>query len=273
MAETPEHVPEGGLTAPLKFVLPRMATCPLVEDPLNMVIFSPPKIGKTTIVSALPDCLIIDLEEGSNYVTGMKAKAKSIKEIKMIGAAIVAANYPYKFIGLDTVTALEEICLPMAEQLYANTSMGVNWFTVGKAKYGKLLNMPNGAGYPYLREAMETVIAYVKTLAPNVILIGHVKDTLLERAGVEFSSKDLDLTGKTKRTVCQKADAIGYMYRKGKQTILSITSGDESACGARPAHLKGKDIVIAEENEDGTLSTFWSAVYPSIKSVNLTKAA
>ena len=44
------------------------------------------------------------------------------------------------------------------------------------------------------------VIEYVKTLAPRIILVCHVKDVLLEKAGAEFTASDLDLTGKIKST-------------------------------------------------------------------------
>jgi hypothetical protein len=53
--------------------------------------------------------------------------------------------------------------------------------------------------YPWLRQAFDSVISYVKTLAPHIILVGHVKDVMLEKNGTEVSALDLDLTGKLKR--------------------------------------------------------------------------
>jgi hypothetical protein len=53
--------------------------------------------------------------------------------------------------------------------------------------------------YAYTREAMTRVIEFIKTLAPRIILVGHIKDTMLEKAGAEFTSSDLDLTGNIKR--------------------------------------------------------------------------
>ena len=53
--------------------------------------------------------------------------------------------------------------------------------------------------YAYLREAVTKVIEFVKTLAPRIILVCHVKDVLLEKAGAEFTAADLDLTGNVKR--------------------------------------------------------------------------
>jgi hypothetical protein len=244
-----------------EIVLPTKKVKAITQSPKNMIIFSKPKVGKTTLLSQLENCLIIDLEDGSDYVDALKVKASSVADIKQIGEAIVKAGNPYKYIALDTITALETICIPYAEQLYSKSPMGATWFEKGKLKYGNILNMPNGAGYPWLRQAFEKVIAYVKTLAPHVILVGHIKDVLLEKNGAEFSALDLDLTGKLKRISTSQSDAVGYLYRKKNQNILSFVTSDEISCGARPEHLRNKEIVISEINEDGSIQTNWDKVY------------
>ena len=242
------------------FVLPTAPLAPETQNPKNLIIFSKPKVGKTELLAGLPDCLIIDLENGTDYVSAMKVKAGSIKDIKTIGQAIIQANKPYKYIAVDTITALEEMCIPYAEQLYANTPMGKNWPTKGKAEYGSILNLPQGAGYPYLREAFTKVIDYIKTLAPHVILVGHVKDTVIDKNGTDVNALELDLTGKIKRITCANSDAIGYLYRKGKENILSFNTTDDIACGARPTHLRNQEFVISEMTDKG-VKTHWDKVF------------
>ena len=253
-----------------KIVLPTAKVSALHKSPKNLIIFSKPKVGKTSLFAQLENCLILDLENGTDYVDAIKIKAESVEEIKAIGEEIKAAGNPYKYIAVDTITALEEMCVPYAEKIYSKTSMGKNWFKrtedgklasdSGKAIYGTILNMPNGAGYPYLREAFTKVIEYIKTLAPRVILVGHIKDILLDKNGTEFNALDLDLTGKIKRITSSQSDAIGYLYRKGNQNVLSFRTTDEISCGARPDHLRNKDIVVSEM-VDNTLTTYWDRVY------------
>jgi hypothetical protein len=212
-------------------------------------------------LSQLENCLILDLEEGSDYVDAIKLKARSIDDIRAIGKAIKEAGYPYKYVAVDTITALEEMCIPFAEDLYSKSSMGKNWFTDGKPKYGSILNMPNGAGYPWLREAFTKVVDYLKTWAPRIILVGHVKDVVLDKNGSEFNALDLDLTGKLKRITSSQSDAIGYLFRKGNKNILSFKTTDEISCGARPEHLRNKEVVLSELIDEETLTTFWENVY------------
>jgi len=251
-------------------VLPKKRSAALHKSPKNLIIFSKPKVGKTSLLAELDDCLILDLEKGSDYVDAMKMSVSSVEEIKAIGEQIKKEDYPYKYIALDTITALEEMCVPYAEKIYSKTSIGKNWFKAsadgalaadsGKAIYGSILNLPNGAGYPYLRDAFTRVIEYVKTLAPRIILVGHIKDILLEKGGAEFSALDLDLTGKLKRITTSQSDAVGYLYRKGTKNILSFKTTDEISCGARPEHLRNQEIEISEI-VDGKIKTNWDKIF------------
>ena len=244
-----------------EIVLPMTKVSAETKSPKNLIIFSKPKVGKTTLLSHLDNCLILDLEDGADYVDAIKLKAKSIDDIRAIGRAIKEAGNPYKYIAVDTITALEEMCIPYAEDLYSKSSMGKNWFTDGKPKYGNILNMPNGAGYPWLREAFTKVVDYIKTWAPRIILVGHVKDVVLDKNGSEFSALDLDLTGKLKRITSSQSDAIGYLFRRGNKNILSFKTSDEISCGARPEHLRNQEIVLSELSEDNTLTINWDNIF------------
>jgi len=241
-----------------------------LKSPKNLIIISKPKVGKTSLLAKLDDCLLLDFEEGSDYVDAMKIKVRSIKDLKTIGKKIVEAKHPYSIIAVDTVTALETMCLSFAEEIYAETPMGKNWFLKtedgklskrsGKAQYKQIIGLPNGGGYLFLRQAFTKVIDYIHTLAPMVILSGHVKDILLEKDGAEISSSEIDLTGKLKRMTTSASDAIGYLYRKGEQNILSFKTTDEVACGARPEHLRNKEIIISEII-DSEYITHWDKIY------------
>ena len=139
----------------MSIVLPTSKVAPEIKSPRVLIIFSKPKTGKTSLLSALDNCLILDLESGTKYVNALKVEAKTFEDIREIGKAIKEAGNPYKYIAVDTVTALEEIVIPYAELLYSKSPMGKNWFNPGggKEKYGNILGMPGGAGYLWTRQA------------------------------------------------------------------------------------------------------------------------
>lgn len=247
----------------MEILLPTTRSKPETQNPKNLIIFSKPKTGKTSLIAALDNCLLLDFEQGSDFVSAMKMKVDSIGTLKKIGKAIKDANNPYKYIAVDTITALEEMCIGYAEQLYSQSPMGKNWFNPGggKEKYGNILGLSEGGGYYWLRMGFTKVLDYIQTLAPHIILLGHVKDTMLEKNGSTFSVKELDLTGKLKRITTSNSDAIAYLYRKGDTNVLSFYTSDDVGCGARPEHLRNQEIVISEVNEDGEYITHWDKIF------------
>ena len=219
-----------------------------------MIIYSKPKTGKTTAYAGLENNLILDLENGSDYVDAMKIKISSLQELLDTGKAIKAAGNPYKFITIDTVTAFEDMIQPLAIKLYRATSMGKNY------DGDNVTSLPNGAGYLYIRQAFFQVLDFIDTLAPQIILSGHIKDKQVDDKGEMVMSANIDLTGKIKSLICANADAIGYMFRRGEQTILSFKTNEEVTCGARPEHLRNEEIVISEM-VNSELITHWEKVY------------
>jgi len=212
------------------------------KSPKNMIIYGAPKIGKTTVLSQLDNCLIIDLEDGSDMVDALKVKVGSLRELGEAGKAIHEAKKPYKYVAIDTISKLEEWCEADAKVLYMQTPMGKNFEQ--KNPGASVLSLPNGAGYLYLRIAYKKWMDRLNTLAPHVILVGHLKDKMLEKKGKEVAVKDLDLTGKIKQITCANADAVGYLYRENDKTMVSFDSMDDITAGSRCDHLKGKTMPL-----------------------------
>ena len=238
----------------MSIVLPTSKVKAERVNPKRIIIYSKPKTGKTTAYAGLEDNLIIDLENGADYVEALKVKVSSLQELLDTGKAIKAAGNPYKYITIDTVTALEDMIMPLAIKLYRQTPMGKNY------DGDNVTTLPNGAGYLYIRQAFFQVLDFIDTLAPTIILSGHIKDKVVDDKGEMVMSANIDLTGKIKSLICANADAIGYMYRKGNQTILSFKTNEEVTCGARPEHLRNEEIVISEMI-DGVLKTSWDKVF------------
>lgn len=246
-------------------LLPTEKVKAISKSPSKMIIYSKPKCGKTTAISMLEGALLIDLEKGSNFLDALKIDIKTIAEqqgksplsvLKEVGQEIIAAGKPYKYIVIDTITALEDMCGPFALQLYKNTPMGKSFAG------DNVLTLPNGAGYLYLREAMEKMVAFLNTLADRVIYLGHIKVKSIEKNGKEVSAADLDLTGKIKSQLSADVDAIGMLYRDGNKCILSFNTKDEVICGARPSHLKNKEIVLTEYDEkNDSVVANWDKIY------------
>jgi len=244
--------------------LPTKKKKPINENPGYTVIFGKPKSGKTTIMSMLENNLIVDLEDGSDYVEAMSVKAKDLQELNDIVKSVKEAGCPYNYITLDTATALEEMVLPLALNMYRQTPMGKNFGFDAKTNsytFKDVRTLPNGAGYLYIRNAFQKVVNSFKEITPHLILVGHTKDRTINRKGKELSENLLDLSGKLERIVAAKADALGYVYRDENKTIINFNGGEDFVVEARPSHLRGKEIVIAESDDDGNLTSHWDKIF------------
>lgn len=238
----------------MTMILPTERVPASTKSPTKLLIYSSPKVGKTTLGAMLDNNLVLDFELGAKFVDAMKVEIPNLETLEECLTAIKAAKNPYRYGTVDTTTRLEEMVLPLSLKLYKNTPMGANF------KGDNVLTLPNGAGYLYLREAYMKVSNMIDSCFERVIYFGHLKDKVLEKAGKEVSAKDIDLTGKIRNIACANADAIGYLYRDGKKTILSFVTTQDVICGARPEHLRNKEIVVLEE-VDGKLVSHWDKIY------------
>ena len=100
-----------------------------------------------------------------------------------------------------------------------------------------------------------------RELCEEFILVGHTKDKLVNKEGEELSEMQLDLAGRLSDIICGEADAIGYVYRKKNQTLISFQGGENNIVEARAPHLRGKTVVIAESDESGKITTDWNKIY------------
>lgn len=76
-----------------------------------------------------------------------------------------------------------------------------------------------------------------------------------------MNERGLALTGRMSSILCSKMDAVGYLYRKENKTIINFATSEALLCGTRSDHLKNKEIVVAESDESGKISTDWSKIF------------
>ena len=124
------------------------------KNPRKIILFGKPKIGKSTALANLDNCLILDLEGGTDYLEALKidiigeARKQDVEPIvalKQVINSIKEANianngFVYKYGAIDTISILEEMVLPVAKKLYQKTPMGRNF------QGENVLELPNGAG-------------------------------------------------------------------------------------------------------------------------------
>lgn len=241
-------------------ILPTVKSKPKVNNPKFLILFGRPKAGKSTIMAALDNNLIIDLENGYQALEAMAVQARTINDFAEICNAIRSkikeeGKFPYKYITIDNATRLEEMCMNYAITLYKMSPVGKNYTGTD------IRTLPNGSGYLYLRQAVRKVIDQFRDLCETLILVAHVKEKMINREGEELSEMSIDLTGKLGDILCGEADAIGYVYRKKNETIISFEGGDNTIREARAEHLRGKKITVATSDENNKVTVDMTKIF------------
>lgn len=147
------------------------------------------------------------------------------------------------------------MCLSYACQLYKASPQGKNY------QGNDVRTLPNGSGYMWIRTAVKKVIDLFRDLSDTLILIAHVKERQINMEGQEMSEMALDLTGKLGDILCGEADAIGYVYRKKNETIISFEGGENNIREARAEHLRGKKIVVATSDENNNITVDMTKIF------------
>ena len=97
-------------------------------NPASLLIYGPPKVGKTTMLSKLDDCLIIDTEKGTRMIEGYIQEVNSRQElIKTLKDAI--DGHEFKYVAIDTIDkvvawAEQQVCSDHDVESIADLSFG-----------------------------------------------------------------------------------------------------------------------------------------------------
>lgn len=133
-------------------------------NPKKLLLYAFPKVGKTTAIAGLKNALIIDLEDGSDYIRGnvvnilaivgkrinVKPKevlmhpegpAECIKVISELRDELSARTEQYDYIIIDSVTALVKIATYLGSEMYKRSPIGKNY--TGR---DVVQDLPNGGG-------------------------------------------------------------------------------------------------------------------------------
>ena len=204
-------------------------------NPSVLLLYGAPKVGKTTMLSQLNDCLIVDTEKGSRMLEGYIAEVNTRDElIDTLIELKDSKDVKYKYIALDTIDKITE----WAEKRVCEEE---NVRAIGDLAFGK--------GYGMVREKVVQTVEAFKNVTEHLIIIGHRKVAYAVTDGSTIViPESLDLTGKLKNVIMSGADAIGYVYRNEDELMVSFKANDAIEAGSRCPHLKGKEMKFEWKN-------------------------
>jgi AAA domain len=237
-------------------VLPQKASKPEAVNLRTMIISGLPKSGKTTAVAKLPNSLIIDTENGTDFVECMKLKfpegvgpVGKFKWLREVAAKIKEEGRPYDYVIVDTLSELDVLAEWEGTWKYMNSMQGKafnrdgngNHLKPSDPNYESVLTLGQGYGYRYTREAILGIFDTLKDLGKIcTIFICHVADKMISKgASEEVMVKDLALVGKTRDILPRTVDATATVWNDEGKMMISFKGNERKIGGVRAKHLVG----------------------------------
>jgi hypothetical protein len=205
--------------------------------PLITVIYGPNGVGKTTLATSAEKSIILDLEDGSGFISGVDRLSPTnlpdLRTLKSAVAEVISSN-KYKNMVIDSLESLEslvhkDICL--------------------SEKVSSIEAIPYGKGYMMARESFESFMKLLQEakksgLSSTLIAHSQVKTFTDPNGNVQYDRYIMRLNDKAAGVVKDLADCVYFLTfkvdtvsQKGKDKVKAF-GGDERALFTqwRPAH-------------------------------------
>jgi len=189
---------------------------PITVDRLNMVIYGPPGLGKSSLAFTSEKPLLLDFDNGSHRAVNRKDTVRVTEwgDVANITAEDLA---PFKTVIVDTAgRALDSITADIIR-------------TDPKGHKNGALTLP---GYGVLKTRFTTFLKLLNSFGKDVVLIAHMDE---QRNGDDLIER-LDVQGGSKGEIYKAADAMGRLSMVNGKLLLRFSPSD-AAFGKNPGQL------------------------------------
>lgn len=192
-------------------------------------IYGPPKIGKTTFGSQMPNALLLAFERGYNTIPGIMAQdVTSWSDMRQILRELKKPEVQevYHSIIVDTIDLASEFC-----QKYICNQLDIE--NIGDGGWTK-------NGWDKYKKEFQDVFRTIAQLGYAVVFISHSKEkTIKPEQREEYQQICATAQSSALSIIENMSDIIGYAHSKilptgESKVVLTLRSPDNSvACGSR----------------------------------------
>lgn len=207
------------------------AADPIKVERLNMVVYGPPGIAKTSLAFTAANPLLLDFDNGSHRAANRKDVVR-VEDWNDVASMTAEDLAQFSTVIVDTAgRALD--CLTV-DIIRANPKHG----------RGGALTLQ---GYSELKSRFGSFLKLLNSFGKDVVLIAHMDE---QRNGDDVVER-LDVQGGSKGEIYKSADAMGRLTITNGQRRL-LFSPTDAAFGKNPGQLPPLDVPHFESAEFGT---------------------
>lgn len=197
------------------------ASDPITVDRLNLVLYGPPGLGKTSLAFTAADPLLLDFDNGSHRAGNRKdtVRVSDWSDVAGITAEDLA---PFQTVIMDTAgRALDALTVDI---IRANPKHG----------RGGALTLQ---GYGELKSRFIAFLKLLNSFGKDVVLVAHMDE---QRSGDEIVER-LDVQGGSKNEIYKVADAMGRLALRNNRRML-LFSPTDAAFGKNPGQFDPLEV-------------------------------
>ncbi|MBZ0270552.1 AAA family ATPase [bacterium] len=162
----------------------------------TIMIYGPPKIGKSTLASEFPKALFLATEEGLAHVEVFQTQIDSWARFKAACAELAEGKHDFRTVVIDTIDNLYRMC---ADAVCAEN----------KVKH--VGDIPGfGKGYALVNNEFHRVLTALSRLPYGLILVSHSKQTDVETPTGSHTKTVSTLPESARRVAMGLVDMILY---------------------------------------------------------------
>lgn len=205
------------------------ASEPVLVERLNLCIYAPPGVGKTTLAQTANAPLTLDYDKGIHRAANRKDHVP-VTNWKDSSSLTAEDLEPYSTIVVDTAgRALDFLSADIIKENpkagRSDGSLTLQGFGTLKARFGTWLKTLNMFG-------------------KDVVLIAHMDE---QRSGDDIVER-LDVQGGSKGEIYKSVDAMGRIFIRNKERVIDF-SPRENSFGKNPAGLEVLSIPDVAKND------------------------
>jgi len=159
----------------------------------SVLLYGPPKIGKSTFASMFPNALFFECEPGLSSLEVFKIPTYNWPDLLEACKLVAAGNHPYKTIVIDTVDNAFKYC-----------SDHVN--ATHKIEYEG--DLGHGKGWAFVKNEWHRVLTRLASLPYGLIMISHATEREVETRTGKYNRTAPSLPDRARHVVLGMADMI-----------------------------------------------------------------
>lgn len=220
------------------------------ESPPRILLYAPPKLGKTTLAAEFPKTIFIQTEDGASGDLELDTFGilDSYQQVREALAALASEEHDFKTAVIDTIDALEPL-------IWNHVCMVNGWDSIESPGFGK--------GYVEATSMWADLLRATdylrKAKGMNIIFLGHSDVHKFDPPGMEsYSRYELRVHKRAANLLTDDCDAILFMNFRAeiKSEDMGFGKKKTHATGggtrwiyseSRPAHEAGNRYSLQPE--------------------------